>query len=397
MINFGKVKPGSTLYVPFSTFGTDGQALTMSGFLASDIEIYKDGSTTQRGSDSGYTLLDTDGIDFDGVTGLHGFSVDLADNTTAGFYAAGSKYFIHIASITVNTQTVNFIAATFEIEIPNALLSTTIASLSSQTSFTLTAGPAEDDALNGCVVYIHDAASAVQGGFAVVSDYTGSTKTVTLTAGTTFTAAATDNIGFFPPANVGYAGAVAWGSGAITAGSIASNAITDAKIATGAITADKLAADAITAAKIADGAIDAATFAAGAINAAAIANGAIDAATFAAGAIDAAAIADGAIDEAALAADARARIQTEAQEALQAYHLDHLIQSADPGSIVADDSLLAKLVSKSATAAFADYVNTTDSLQALRDRVLDPFRRGRVGGGYARAHGRHQPQQPVRR
>lgn len=368
MINFGKVKPGTVLYIPFSTFGTDGQALTMSNFAVTDIEIYKDGSVTQRGSDSGYTLLDTDGIDFDGVTGLHGFSVDLADNTTAGFYAAGSKYFIHVASITVNTQTVNFIAATFEIEIPNALLSTTIASLSSQTSFTLTAGPAEDDALNGCVAYIHDVASAVQGGFAVVSDYTGATKTVTLTAGTTFTAAATDNVGFFPPANAGYAGAVVWGSGAITPGSIASNAITDAKIATGAITAAKFAAGAIDAAAVADGAIDAATFAAGAINAAAIANGAIDAATFAAGAIDAAAIADGAIDEAALAADARARIQTEAQEALQAYHLDHLLATAADGTEAANDSYMSRLVSKSATAAFSDYANTTDSLQALRDR-----------------------------
>lgn len=58
-----------------------------------------------------------------------------------------------------------------------------------------------------------------------------------------------------PDVNAKLAGGTAWGSGAITAGSIA--------------------ADAITAAKIADGAIDAATFAAGAINAAAIASDAI--------------------------------------------------------------------------------------------------------------------------
>ena len=41
---------------------------------------------------------------------------------------------------------------------------------------------------------IHDVASQVQFGHAVISDYVGSTKTVTLAAGTTFTAAATDNI-----------------------------------------------------------------------------------------------------------------------------------------------------------------------------------------------------------
>jgi hypothetical protein len=52
--------------------------------------------------------------------------------------------------------------------------------------------------------------------------------------------------------------------------------------ASGAITAASIATDAIGAAEIADGAITAATFAAGAIDATAIANNAIDAATFAA-------------------------------------------------------------------------------------------------------------------
>lgn len=64
----------------------------------------------------------------------------------------------------------------------------------------------------------------------------------------------------------------------------------------------------------------------------------------------------------------KAQVQTEAEEALQTYHLDHLIASADPGAIVANNSFLAKLVSKSATAAFSSYDNTTDSLEALRDR-----------------------------
>lgn len=69
-----------------------------------------------------------------------------------------------------------------------------------------------------------------------------------------------------------------------------------------------------------------------------------------------------------LATQAKADVQAEAEEALQTYHLDHLIHSADPGAVVANSSLLAKLVSKSGTPAFADFDNTTDSLQALRDR-----------------------------
>jgi hypothetical protein len=155
---------------------------------------------TQRASTSGFTLLDTDGIDIDTITGIHGLSIDLADNTTAGFYAAGSRYYIVISSVTIDAQTVNFVLATFDIGYPEAVLNTTIATLTSQTSFTLTDGPAENDALNGMWLVIHDVASKVQWGKAIVDDYVGSTKTVTLVAGTTFTVAASDNVAVMGPA-----------------------------------------------------------------------------------------------------------------------------------------------------------------------------------------------------
>lgn len=211
MIDFGIVKPGTTLYIPFTTYDSNDPtaSVTMTGLATTDIEIYKDGSVTQRASDAGYALLDTDGIDFDTITGLHGFSVDLADNTTAGFYAGGSQYWIVVSSVTVDAGVVSFIAATFRIGYPDALINTTIATLASQTSLTLTNGPAEDDALNGSIVCIHDVASAVQLGYGVITDYVGATKTVTLGAGTTFTAAATDNISIYPPANMAYVNASA--------------------------------------------------------------------------------------------------------------------------------------------------------------------------------------------
>lgn len=114
-IHLGNIPASSTLYVPFSTYDANGASVTITGLATSDIEIYKNGSVTQRSSDSGYTLLDTDGIDFDSTTGIHGFSVDLSDNTDAGFYAVGSFYWIVVASITVSSQTVNFVAATFRI------------------------------------------------------------------------------------------------------------------------------------------------------------------------------------------------------------------------------------------------------------------------------------------
>ena len=199
--NLGVVRPGSTLYFPFDTFDrTNGAPVTMTGFAVGDIQVYKDGGTTQRASTSGYTLLDTDGTDFDAITGLHGYSIDLSDNTTAGFWAAGSRYMVAISTVTVDAQTMSFWHATFRIGYEGATFDTTIATLSTQTSFTLTTGPAENSALNGCQVVIHDIASAVQYAYGQVTGYTGATKTVTLGVAPTFTVAAGDNISIFRPA-----------------------------------------------------------------------------------------------------------------------------------------------------------------------------------------------------
>lgn len=228
--DLGIIAPGTTLYIPFHTFDSNdpSASVTLTGLATTDIEIYSNGSTTQRASDSGYALLDTDGIDFDGITGIHGLSINLADNTTAGFYAAGNQYWVVVSSVTVDGATINFVLGTFRIGYPAAVLNTTIATLASQTSFTLAAGPAEDDALNGWIALIHDVASAVQMGVGVVSDYTGSTRTVTLLSGVTFTAAASDNISFFPPVNANYAGAVAYSTTRGLAGTALPNAAAEA-------------------------------------------------------------------------------------------------------------------------------------------------------------------------
>lgn len=205
MLNLGTVKPGSTIIIPFATYGASGESLTMSGLATSDIKVYKGTSMTERASTSGFTLLDTDGIDIDSVTGLHGLSIDLSDDTTAGFWQAGSDYFVVIDSITVNTQTVRFIAARFRIGYDGAILDTTISALTSQTVFRLTAGPADNDALNGCPIVVHDKASAVQVAIGMVLDYTGSTKEVTLAIDpAVFTMAVGDNISIMPRVDVGF-------------------------------------------------------------------------------------------------------------------------------------------------------------------------------------------------
>lgn len=116
MINFGAVPAGAVLPVVFDSYaGSTGASVTITGLAVTDIEIYKGTSMTQRASDAGYVLLDTDGIDIDGVTGIHGFSIDTGDNTDASFYAVGSFFTVVVSAITVDSQTVNFVAATFRL------------------------------------------------------------------------------------------------------------------------------------------------------------------------------------------------------------------------------------------------------------------------------------------
>lgn len=74
------------------------------------------------------------------------------------------------------------------------LVSTTIATLSSQTVFTLTAGSADNDVYNDQLVVITDSATSTQKCRALVSDYVGSTKTLTLASTPGFTIATGDSI-----------------------------------------------------------------------------------------------------------------------------------------------------------------------------------------------------------
>jgi hypothetical protein len=146
MIDLGTVQPGTTIRIPFASFDKDdGSSITMTNYAVGDILIYKDGSTTERASTTGFTAT----TDFDGKTGKHLAIIDLADNTTAGFFSAGSEYVVAIDAVTVDAVTTGGWIARFRIGYVGAILDTTIATLASQTSFTLTAGPAEDDALNG--------------------------------------------------------------------------------------------------------------------------------------------------------------------------------------------------------------------------------------------------------
>lgn len=309
MIPLSTIPANSTLYCYFSSYGkTNGESITLTGLAVTDIEIYKNGSTTQRASDAGYTLLDTDGIDFDGITGIHGFSIDLSDNTDAGFYAVGSQYVVIVSTVTIDSQTVSFIADRFRIVAAEGV----------------TGKPKVDvDAFGGT-------AGTFSGGRPEVN-----TSHIAGSAVSTSSA----QIGV----NVVNAGGTAWGSGAITAASIA--------------------ADAITAAKVADGTIDAATFAAGAITATVIATGAIDADALAADA--AAEIADAVWDEAAAGHVTAGTFGEQCGTDIDAILVDTgtTLDGRIPAALTAGGNMKADVLAISGSTAAAD--NLEESTEAI--------------------------------
>ena len=189
--DFGNVPANVTLPILFTTYGkTNGESITMSGLAVTDIEVYKSTSVTQRASDNGYALVDTDGIDIDGVTGLHGISIDLSDNSDAGFYAAGSFYTVVVSTITVDSQTVTFIAATFRIVAAENTSGTPVVDLDLGRAFTAQAGGATSVTLdasasstsnyyNGWLIYPISGTGARQAP-QVITAYNGSTKVATI-------------------------------------------------------------------------------------------------------------------------------------------------------------------------------------------------------------------------
>lgn len=110
------IPAGGTLYNLFGSYAAStGAPSAATNFALADILVYKNGGTTQRSSTNGFALLDTDGLDFDGTTGINGFSIDTSDNTDAGFYTVGAWFHVVIGPITIDGQTVSFVACAFRI------------------------------------------------------------------------------------------------------------------------------------------------------------------------------------------------------------------------------------------------------------------------------------------
>jgi len=86
-----------------------------------------------------------------------------------------------------------------------------------------------------------------------------------------------------------------------------------------------------------------------------------------------------------LTATMKASVNAEVDTALEVIGLDHLVQVAVTGTDVTDNSIIARLVSKSATADWDTFVHTTDSLEAIRDQGDAAWVTGAGGDPWATA------------
>lgn len=84
---------GSVIYGTFNTHKADGTPITLAGSPA--LSVYKNNGTTE---DLGDITLN---VNFDGVTGLHQFTIDTSIDST--FYATGNTYFVTIDAGTVDS------------------------------------------------------------------------------------------------------------------------------------------------------------------------------------------------------------------------------------------------------------------------------------------------------
>jgi len=221
----------------FTTHAGTGAAVAPStAFENSDLRIYKatDGaafSATQRSSANGITMTSP----FDSVTGLHDVDIDLTDNSDASFYVAGFYSVVLSPDETVDSVAVVRVLAYFEIGPPPVNVTQWLGTAAATPA---TAGIPDVNAKN-----INNVATT---SVTTVSANVGTTQPVNFTGTGASALAKSDMVDVAGSAvststaqlgvNAVQAGGTAWGSGAITAASIATDAIDNDAIAANAVT-----------------------------------------------------------------------------------------------------------------------------------------------------------------
>lgn len=167
----GNVLRGATLDFKYHTTDKNGGAIAPS--VEGTVSVYKDNSTTQ--TTTGVTVTHA----FDGVTGLHHVRIV----TTDAFYATGTDFQVTLTGATIDSETVDVVLAHFSVENrPTVLAGSTISAVNdvgaTTTEFDTDLTEASDDHYNGDLVVF--TSGNLQGQATRISDYTGSSKNITV-------------------------------------------------------------------------------------------------------------------------------------------------------------------------------------------------------------------------
>lgn len=350
----GDYKANETVYCPFMTYDSSGNLVTATALAAADVEIYKAGGITQRASDVGVTVT----ANFDGVNGQHMVAIDTSDNSDAGFYTALPTYYqVLIQPFTVGAETSVGVTCSFSL----GVLTTALTDIKLDH---LVAVADADDPVDGSIVASLASTTAdwslfVEGTDSLQAIRDRGDAAWTTGGGTGLTALASGT------AQSGTSTTIVLAAAETFANDELNNNVINIHTGAGAGQA-RLITDYV-------GASDTATVSPAwitnptATSQYEVVNGPVFIASIAAGAVSAAAIGTDAVDADALATDAVNEINATVDTALTDVGLDHMVAAAVVGTDVTDDSIIARIVSKAATADWDTYVNTTDSLEANKD------------------------------
>jgi hypothetical protein len=334
---FGDYSEDQTVYIPFNTFDSNdpSASVTITNLADADIKVHKDGSATQIVTDGA-----TVSIDFDSITGNHLITIDTSVHAD---YATGSDYLVRIEGTTVDGATINAWVGSFSIEnrhSAGALRPTT----AGRTLDVAATGEAGVDLGNVTGTLTQANVGWVDSNSRVdVGSWLGTAVTTSATTAKpevdvnsiSNDATAANNL------ELDYDG-TGYAKTNSTVGTVTT--LTGHTAQTGDSYA-RLGAPA------------------GASVSADIA--AIEAQT------DDIGVAGAGLTAIPWNASWDAEVQSEVDDALVARGLDHLVNASVTGTDITDNSIIARMVSSSATADWDSFVNTTDSLQAIRDKQTD--------------------------
>ncbi len=327
----GDYAEDATVYVPFNTFDSNDPSAssTITDLANTDIHVHKDGGATQL-TTTGATVS----VDFDTITGNHLVTID---TSASAEYTTGSDYQVRMEGTTVDGATINAWIGQFSIQnrySAGALRPTT-------------AGRTLDVTATGAAGV--DWGNVENAGTTVDLSATSINLCDTVTTLTGHTAQTGDSFARLgAPAGASIAADIATVDSAVDA--------LPGKFAIADQVLDELLSEHTTAGSLGK----------------ALADIEVDTTEIGAAGAGLSAIPWNAAWD--------VEVQSEVSDAMVAGGLDHLVSAAVTGTDIADNSIVARLVSSSVTADWDSYDNTTDSLQAARDHVGDGSNLTEAGG-----------------